>query len=309
MSDNLSTTPSNSPVVSNLGYMFAVTSSFGTALAIVLGKWNLEAISPLLMNCLIFSVATVFLTVTYLPVRGICRIFTLSRQGWFWLAMFTITSWLAIWAFWAGVQAMDPSLAAFLNRTEVLVVLMLGFVFLRERFTRLEILGVVLSIAGIVIMRLTLRMEYSYGFWMVLLSALLFGLTEFLSKIALRHVGPTNLTFIRNMFMAAAYWIVLRATGEGFDGLDRVWPGVLALGLVGPLLGRLMYLQALKRMALSRVAIISQSQPVFVILIALLALHQLPTFREMVGGIFLTVGCVTMLVARNFTGRGRGNAP
>jgi uncharacterized membrane protein len=279
----------------NIGFALAVVSSIGSGLATVVGKWNLQAISPLLMNSLIFSVATVLLSGALLPIKGIKQVFTLTRRGWFWLGLFSGSSWLAVWAYWAGIQRMDPSLAAFLNRTEVLIAIFLGIIFLKERFSRAETLGALLSIAGIVTMRVTLRVEYSSGFWLVLLGSLFFGVTEFISKIAVRHVEPIVLTYIRNMFLAAAYWIVFLAGGYGYEGLSEVWPGVLALGFLGPILSRMMYLLALKRLELSKVAVISQSQPVFVIVIALLALGQLPTFRETIGGIFLTLGCLIMI--------------
>jgi len=286
------------------GYAFAVTSSMGSALAVVIGKWNLEAVSPLLLNCLIFSIATILLSGVLLPFRGIRKTFTLTRRGWLWLSLFAASSWVALWAFWAGVQQMDPSLAAFLNRSEVPVAILLGMIFLKERFNRTEILGMLLSIAGIVIMRLTLRIEYSTGFYLVLLGSLFFGITEFVSKIALRHVEPVVLAYIRGMFMAGVFWIVFLGSGQGFDGLGEVWPGVIALGFTGPVLARLLYLSALKRMALSKVAVISQSQPVYVILIAFLALGQLPTFREITGGICLTAGCLLMIMSRQVN-RGR----
>jgi len=270
-----------------------------SGLSTVIGKWNLNAISPLLMNSIIFSVASVVLTVMLLPFRGVRKTFTVTKRGWFWLMMFSICSWLAIWAYWAGIQRMDPSLASFLNRSEVLVAIILGMIFLKERFTRLETLGAILSIAGIVIMRMTLRMEYSTGFWLVLIGSLLFGTTEFISKIAVRHVEPITLTYIRNMFLAIFYWIAVLAGGISFVGLDRVWPGVVVLGITGPILARVLYLSALRRLDLSTVAVISQSQPVYVILISLMVLRQLPTFREVIGGILLISGCLLMLVSRN----------
>jgi len=224
--------------------------------------------------------------------------FRFSRKGWIWLSLFTTSSWLAIWAFWAGVQKIDPSLAAFINRAEVPIAIVLGIVFLKERFTKVEVLGLVLALLGIVIMHLTLRMEYTTGFWLVLLGALFFGITEFVSKIAVRYVEPMVLAYLRNMFMAGMYWIAFSLSGEGFSGLGAVWPGVIALGFAGPILSRMMYLMALRRLELSRVAVISQSQPVFVIIISLLVFSQLPTFREIVGGIFLVSGCLLMIVAR-----------
>ena len=282
------------------GYVLAVVSSFGAGLATVIGKWNLEAISALVLSCLIFTTATIALTIGWLPFRGLRKTFVLTRAGWFWLALFTITSWLAIWFFWAGVRRMDPTLAAFVNRIEAPIVIALGVLFLRERFTRTETIGAILSIAGIVMMKLTLRFEYSTGFWLVLLGAVFFGITEFVSKIAIRHVEPITLAYLRNMFMALGYWAVFFGRGHTLDGLETVWPGVIALGLIGPILSRMMYMLALKRMELSKVAVISQIQPIFVILIALSVLGQLPTPREVVGGGFLIVGCIVMVLGRNW---------
>lgn len=280
------------------GYTFALTSSLGSGLATVVGKWNMEYISPLLMNSIMFTVATVLVTGVLLPLRGTGGLFSLSRKGWKWLGLFTVSSWFAVWTFWAGVQRMDPSLASFLNRSEVPVAIALGIIFLKERLTKTEVVGMILSLIGIVVMRLTLRIEYTSGFWLVLMGSVFFGVTEFLSKITVRYVEPVVLTYIRNGFMAIFFWIAFISSGQSYDGLEVVWPGVIAIGFLGPIMARLAYLMALKRITLSRVAVISQSQPVFVVLIALFVLGQLPTFREITGGLFLISGCLLMLVAR-----------
>lgn len=279
-----------------VGYAIAVVSSIFSALAITIGKWNLQAISSLVLNCLIFSVATVLFAVGWLPFVLKRGTFKVTRKGAFWILMFGITSWAALWAFWAGVKRMDPSLASFLNRAEIPVAILLGIVFLRERFTKWEGVGALVSIAGIVIMKMALRFEYTTGFWYVLLGSLFFGITEFVSKVGVRYVAPSILMFLRNMFMAVMFWVVFFAGGYNFDGLEKVWPGVLLLGLVGPILARIFYLLALKRMALSKAAVISQSQPVWVVLIALLFLGTLPTFREVIGGLFIVGGCLIMIV-------------
>lgn len=280
------------------GYILALVSSIGAGLATVVGKWNLESISPLLMNFLIFSVATVVMSVTYLPARGLRQTFTTTRKGWLWVALFTLSSLAAVWAYWAGVQRMDPSLAAFLNRSEVAIAIFLGIVLLRERLNRMEIIGLLVSLMGIVVMRLTLRMEYSDGFWLVLIGSLFFGLTEFISKIAIRYVKPIKLAYLRNMLMAVVYGALFAGSGRGFEGLERVWPGVVALGLLGPIISRMAYLSALRRLELTKVAVISQTQPVFVIVVALAAFGQLPTVREFLGGVFLVSGCALMVLFR-----------
>lgn len=253
---------------------------------------------PLVMNGFIFSIATVILTLVTLPSHGLKSAFRQTRQGWFWIAMFTAGSWIAVWTFWAGVQRMDPTLAAFINRLEVLIAIALGIIFLGERLNRIELFGAAISLIGIIVMKMTLRIEYSEGFWLVLIGSIFFGITEFISKVAVKHVDPVALAFLRNMFLAVMYWIVVLAAGISFDGIGHVWIGLIALGLLGPIMARMVYLIALKRLELSKVAVISQTQPVFVVIIALIILGQLPSVREIYGGILLTAGCLIMMLSR-----------
>jgi len=279
-------------------YIFAIVSSFTTGAATALGKWNLEWISPLLMNAFMFTIATAIMSLWLAPSGRLKRIGRITRRGWFWLGLFSVSSWAAVLLFWAGVQKMDPTLAAFLNRSQVMVAILLGIVFLGGRFNRTETVGALISIAGIVIMRLTLRVEYSLGFWLVLAGSIVFGVTELLSKIAVAHVEPVILTYVRNAFLAVAYWIVFWVLGYTFTGLEHVWAGVIVVAIAGPIIGRLLYVMALERMELSKVAVISQTQPVWVILIAVALLGQLPTVREVAGGICLVGGTVLMIVGR-----------
>jgi DME family drug/metabolite transporter len=147
-------------------------------------------------------------------------------------------------------------------------------------------------------MRATLRMEYSLGFWYVLIGAIIFALAELFSKLAVRFAEPFVVTYLRSLFVAVVFWIIVIAEGANFEGLDKVWPGVLALGFVGPIAARMTYLFALKHLDLSKVAVIGQTQPVFVLLLAFLALGQLPTVRETIGGLLLLIGCFVMVIAR-----------
>jgi drug/metabolite transporter (DMT)-like permease len=126
----------------------------------------------------------------------------------------------------------------------------------------------------------------------------MFGVTELVSKIAVKYVDPIVLSFIRNTLLALGYWAVFVSIDGSFDGLGAVWPGVLALGIVGPILTRTNFLLALKRLELSKVAVISQAQTVVVLVLAYLLLDQLPAPREVVGGLFVLVGSLIVILAR-----------
>jgi len=283
----------------NIGYGLAFASAFFSAVATVLGKWNLQYVSVLAMNGMIFTIATIVFSIIVVPRRGLAGSFRMSKQGWLWTILFAVTSWLAIWLFWLGVHEMDPSLASLLNRSEVLVAILLGVVFLKERFSRRESIGTLLALAGIIVMRLTLRFEYSDGFLFVLVGSVFFGITEFVSKIAVRHVDPTMLAFVRNSILALMYWVTALAYKADFSMERGSWIGIIALGLIGPVAARWIYLLALKRLDLSKVAISSQIQPAYVLLLAALFLGVIPTIRESVGGVLLLAGSLMLVSGKH----------
>ncbi len=279
------------------GYLLALPSAALAALAFVVGKWTLQFVTPVLLNAFMTTLAGMLLTLDrFRPARSNREL--ASATAWKWVVLFAASSFMAVLLLWSGIQRMDPSLASFLNRSEVIISVTLAILFLGERFNRGELMGVLLSIAGLAVMRMTLRVDYSAGFWLVLGGAMFFGVTEFVAKNAVRHVSITFLTWMRSLMMAAGFWILFLLRGETFQGLDVAWPGLVAVTLLAPVSARLIYLSALRLIPLSRAAVINQAQPAFVLAFALLLLGQLPTLRETAGGALVVAGCVLMVVAR-----------
>jgi drug/metabolite transporter (DMT)-like permease len=140
--------------------------------------------------------------------------------------------------------------------------------------------------------------EYTDGFWLVLVGSVFFGITEFVSKIAVRYVPSGVLACLRSAIMAFVFWTVFWSAGEDFTGLQTVWPGVVALAVVGPIIARMTYLAALRRIPVTKAAIVTQTSPVFVMGLAVLLLGQFPTLRELGGGMLVLLGCFVMILAR-----------
>jgi drug/metabolite transporter (DMT)-like permease len=282
----------------SMGYLYASLSAMMASVLIVSGKWTLHSISPLALSALVFPIGAVILGLTMIPRKRWKRIFALDRRGWSWTVIFSVLAFVAIWTYWIGLKMMDPTLASFLNRSETLVTISLGILILGERFSREEGFGAFLVLAGIVLMKFTFRAEYSAGFWVVLFSAVCFGTAEFIAKIAVRYVDPVTLSFLRNVISSVLFWIAVAFVGTSFEGVGSVWWGILIIAFAGPILTRPIYLYALKHIEVSKVALINQSQPVFVAILALVALSQTPAPREIIGGIFVIGGCLLIIISR-----------
>jgi len=284
-----------------MGYFFALLSAFMAAILIVTAKWVLGTISPLALSALIFPIGTVVLGAAMIPRQRWRRILALDRQAWRWTLAFSVLAFVAIWTYWLGIKLMDPTLASFVNRSETLITIALGVMILGERFSKGESLGVVLAMVGIILMKFTFRGEYSIGFWVVLFSAITFGTAEFVAKIAIRYIDPITLSFLRNLVNSVLFWIAVGLSDTSFAGIGSVWWGILIIAFAGPILTRPIYLYALKYADLSKVALINQSQPVFVAILAVLTLQQSPAPRELIGGLLVIAGCLVVIISRKKT--------
>jgi len=281
-----------------LGYLFALLSAFMASILIITTKWVLTVLEPLALSALVFPIGAVILGVVMVPGRRYERIKTLNRTEWFWVLAFNVLAFSAIWTHFIAIDLLDPTLASFISRFETLVTVGLGMWLLSERFTKGEGFGALLIIAGIIIMKATLRGEYDLGFWVMILSAILFGSAEMAAKMAVRTVDPFTISFIRNANNAIMFWLVVSFVGVSFEGVWKVWPGVVIIALTGPILTRPIYLYALKYLEVSKVALINQVQPIFVAIMALIILRQVPALREVFGGIVILVGCLLVVIYR-----------
>lgn len=292
------TSRKDDPTNPSLGYLFSSISAMMASVLIVTGKWTLNTISPLALNAVVFPIGAVVLGLAMIPSNRWRRIIAMDRRAWFWTVAFSVLACVAIWTYWIGIKMMDPTLASFLNRFEILVTVSLGMVILGERFTRGEGVGAFLVLGGMVLMKLTFRAEYSLGFWVVLFSATCFGTAEFFAKIAVRYADPLTISFLRNVITSVLFWIAVPIVGTSFEGVGTVWWALMILALTGPILTRPIYLFALRHLEVSKVALINLSQPVFVAILSLVALSQVPAPREIIGGLFVIGGCLLIIISR-----------
>jgi drug/metabolite transporter (DMT)-like permease len=275
----------------SIGYAAATASAVFSAAMFAIGKWVVTGLSPIHLIALIFSIATILMGAWLTVSRRWHEIAQCSLTGWILVLIFCAFSIGALITMWTGIQHLDPTVAAFLSRLEVIVAVILGVSFLRERFRLMEGIGGLIVFVGLVVLRVTFDVEMSLWFWVMIASAVLFGATEFVAKITVRHLAPIPLTFLRDLIVALFFLILTISKHIPLLEVGPYWWGIIATAILGPALGRVFYLLALKYIEISKAALITQTKPLFVAVIALIALNMIPTPRQWIGGVLIIIGC------------------
>jgi drug/metabolite transporter (DMT)-like permease len=222
----------------------------------------------------------------------------ISPLGWKLLAVFTLFSIVALGCLMMGLALIEASTAGFLSRASVIVIMILGIFFLHERFKLLEALSALILLAGIIIIRSCVRVEIAPGFWWMLTSAFTFGIVEIIAKISVKHISPLHLNALRNSAVGVILILWALAKGAGNWDLGNLWFGVIAIGITGPLIARQFYLYALKNLEVSKTSLITQIQPVFVLVLSYLVLAERPCGEELLGGGLIVFGCFGLVFMR-----------
>jgi chloramphenicol-sensitive protein RarD len=175
------------------------------------------------------------------------------------------TNWtIFMWAI-ANDRVLDASLGYYINP---LVSILLGFVFLRERLNRLQILSVGLATVGVAV----LTVSQGGPPWVALALAFSFGLYGLLRKIArLGAIAGLNCETLLLVVPAVAYLSYLAAQGAGqFAVVSRTMDLLLAFAGVATAVPLLLFTSAARRLRLSTIGFLQFLAPSIHFLLAVL---------------------------------------
>jgi drug/metabolite transporter (DMT)-like permease len=286
--------------------VLAILTSMVTAVAFISAKPVLDYLDPLSFSISQFGLASVFSFLWLLARRRLGQIRDLTHGQWTFLIVIAFLFLAAVYTMWIGLSRIPATSASLLNRLEVLVTVFLGMALLGDRFSRRETNGALIMFLGVIVLRYQAPPSFSAGFWMMVLSSTLFGLTEVLIKSRIQVIPPDLFAFARNflvflLFLIGGLWRMAMEEGAwwhglaDWDGIVRGWPLIMTTALVGPFLARTLFMHCLRHLDISRAALINQSQPLFVALYSAILLHTLPSRREWTGGLLILAGSLLLV--------------
>ena len=283
-----------------IGYLNAVLSSAGTAVYFIIAKYVLQFGNPVFFGGIAIFFAGGFqllwLSFTDSPVW----FKEISKKGWIYGSAFTITSTFAFGTFMVGISLMDASNVGFLSRISTIVILILGVIFLKERFNLKEALAGLVVLYGVYVVKSAAGVEIEAGFWWIIVSSIMFGFVEIIAKIAVKHIIPRKMNVIRNCSLGFFLMGFGMINGSGYTGIPlSVWIGLLCMGLVGPLFARMTYLISLRNIDVSKATLVGQIQPVFVVILSVMILGENPSLQELLGGALIIGGSAGVILFRS----------
>jgi len=195
---------------------------------------------------------------------------------------------------WAGLETLDPSFQAFLFRFMPVVTVILGAVVLRERFLAAEVFPLALMVAGGLASSFGKFDVVGRGVALTMASCVCFAVQMILAKVLVsRGSAPAVVAFHRLFFGAVlvAAWVLPSGRAD-FSVGARYWAVTVVGAFLGPCLAHVLIFRSYRHWDLNKTALVSATQPLFVIPLAMLFLARSPAPAELAGGAVLLTGAL-----------------
>jgi len=278
------------------------------SLNFVTAKYALRAYNPYTFCTLWFGCGAVY-GFLYLAATHRVALGRQLRLAWKPLALMGLTYTAGALAGFSGLRLVDPTVAAFINRSQSAHLVLLGWLFLGERMNRREGWGLAIALSGLAITSYAHGRAEWIGVALLLFHALAYAVTVLIAKRLTGRIDPAVMTALRSLYVSLGLGIVALSTGQFILGVPRSYTWVLVSGaFFGPFLGHIFLYRSLRSLTLSQSGVCLAFQPLFVALLALVFLHTWPSLRQFIGGLLLLGGVWLLVTARELGSSPEGEA-
>ena len=273
------------------GLSFAMLAMLGGGLFAIPYRLSLETVAPLTVVWGVFLWALLF----SLPGAWLARHQT--KYSWKIGGITFLISLAGLLANYSICQALNgassPTMLTLLQRSEIIITMLLSWLFLKEIITARVWLAVVVIIAGIIVMKLN-SLSFELNEWSAIIwaisAAFSFSVMQVLAKSIIHEINPQVLNVSRLAFALVILWS-LEEVRSGVAVLEFTeWRWLALAAFCGPFVGRLSLNYALRYFTISKIVIIGSFSPVVTLIFELLVFGTLINGYEAFGGTIMLAG-------------------
>jgi drug/metabolite transporter (DMT)-like permease len=262
-------------------------------------KVTVDEIPPIHLGFLRFLVATPIMIALIFLLKKDKRI--PIRKEFLSLLVLGLTGVTLLYLFqFIGIEYTTASTSSVLISTNVVFIVFLSTVFLKEVFTLKKTFGVILSFVGVATVifaqsnneTISFNNQFIIGCVLVLLSAFCWALYSIVGKRLLAKYDPFTVTtyaFVLGtiMFLPFVYTDAINVIQNvSFDG----WMAVLYLAVFCSVFGYVAWYYVLSKVDAGKAAVFLNFIPLFTIMLSLLLINEVPNLVFIVGAFLIIFG-------------------
>ena len=290
------------------GYFLTILSTLAFSNVYVFSKAALNEVSISRFILCQFAIGFVINGVIVALRHKGSAIRKLVCERWWLFPLLGLLEIFTVLTFYTSVNAIkEPAVVGFLGNLFPLFTTVLGVVFLRERFSLIETLGLIILFVGAVITGYSGELAET-GFFVpgtewVVINCLGAAIATVIVRSKVSRIAPELLSLNRT------FWILLFALGwnlwigEWQPVTASAWFNISVAALLDPVLAILLVYKAYQYIEASRGTLIQSLKGILILPFSYWYFGSLPADYQIAGGIVATLGVIILAFGQSFVAR------
>jgi len=279
------------------GYFYAMLATVAFSNVYVFSKAALNEVSLPLFLFIMCAVGFLINLVILGFKGGFAKLATVPCTMWWIFPTLGVIEIFTVFMFYASVNAISqPAVTGFLGNLFPLFTTILGILFLKERFTPIETLGVFVVFAGALLTSYSGTLDWKDffipGVGLVVMNCMGAATATVIVRAKVNNLTPEILSFNRTFWLLIFFscWIII--SGIPLTISDAALINTTIAAVLDPVLAILLIYKAYQYIEASRGTIIQSAKGLIIIPVAWLYFGTLPLAHQIAGGIIAMIGVV-----------------
>jgi drug/metabolite transporter (DMT)-like permease len=278
------------------GVIWALSGAFLIGFFSVPWKAANTAGAPAVSALVLLTTAAILSTaVSLISHRRLPR---LGRFDWIAAALLAVLSLAGNWVSATAVQTISPSVLTVVQRSEAVFVALVAWPLLGERVHARFWMGLAVATTGLLVLQAPFGDldPRAVGTSLAVVSACLFGSMVVVTRRLAHLIDLVAVNGVR-LWIAVAMWFALYGVPDVLVHApsEQIWSAAAA-GVVGPFGGRLCIMFSSRTLEARLTTLMVLAAPPITLVFAYLVLGDVPSLREVGGGLLMMLGIAIPLV-------------
>lgn len=286
------------------GSIIALLATISFSNVYIFSKKALSDVSLSSFGLMWFLFAIVWSFIFYKKNSSKLNFSSLSSKSKFFLLLISLSELIATTCFFLSIQLTDnPAVVSFIANMSPIFVLLMSFLFLKERYGFFEIIGIFITLLGVLIINMqsesySFSQLYSLSSLTALIFAFFYGISLMLVKYKVNEISSSLIALSRNgmLFIGFLCYTIYIQETPSYTLSASVY--ILLGSFLGPFLGVYLSFLSLKYIKASLSTLILTSRSLFIILTASMVLGIIPSMYQFIGGGCTIIGVVIISIAK-----------
>ncbi len=288
---------------STRGYIWAFVAVLAMSNVYIFSKAALNEVHLAQFGFYWFLFGLIWNTVFAIKTCKISTFRNLQARQWTILVIIGLLEVIGTTSFFTGINTIEnPSIASFLANMTPVFVTLLGVIVLGERFNKVEVAGMILTIGGAFIISYrgssSLRHLFLPGSEYIVFSSMVFAFSTIVIKKNVLRLPPALLSLNRVIYLFLFSAVMIPVFGQDLQVSTSALVNMGIGSVLGPFLAVLASYNALKHIEAGRASILGSTKGLFVLVGAYFYFNNIPASHQVLGGLITIIGVTLVTFGR-----------